>query len=101
MGVTKWPKLNFFTFFHKKPPKRLNLLNESAETSCVISSEVNLSMGILIRGLLTTKVFVAKRSLHSSSMTYSDMAEDVVAFMEDAGLDTAIFLGHSMGGKLK
>lgn len=38
-------------------------------------------------------------SPHSSSMTYSDMAEDVVAFMEDVGLESAIFLGHSMGGK--
>ena len=64
MGVTKWPKLNFFTFFHKKPPKRLILFNESAKTSCVISSDVNLSIGILIRGLFTTKVFLAKRNDH-------------------------------------
>ena len=33
-------------------------------------------------------------------MSYTDMAEDVVAFMEDIGLDKGIFLGHSMGGKL-
>jgi len=32
-------------------------------------------------------------------MSYTDMAEDVVAFMEDIGLDKGIFLGHSMGGK--
>ena len=62
MGVTKLPKLIIFTLSHKKPPKRLILLNEIAETSCVISIEVNLSMGILIMGLLTTKVFIAERS---------------------------------------
>ena len=33
----------FFTFSHKKPPRRLILLIESAETSCVISGGVNLS----------------------------------------------------------
>ena len=64
MGVTKWPKWIFFTFFHKKPPKRLILVKESAETSWVISREVNLSMRILIKGLLTTKVFVAERIAH-------------------------------------
>ena len=31
-------------------------------------------------------------------MSYNDMAEDVAAFMEDVGLDSGIFLGHSMGG---
>ena len=61
MGVIKWPKLIFFTFFNKWSPRRLILLKESAETFCVISSKVNLSMGILIRGLLTAKVFFAER----------------------------------------
>ena len=63
MAVTKWPKLIIFTLSHKKPPKRLILLNESAETSCVISIEVNLSKGILIMGPLTTKMFVAERNV--------------------------------------
>ena len=63
MGVTKWPKLIIFTFSHKKPPKRLILLSESAETSCVISIEVNLSIGILIMGLSTAKVFLAQRNV--------------------------------------
>ena len=40
-------------------------------------------------------------SPHSNEMSYQDMAEDVVAFMEDVGLESGIFLGHSMGGKLK
>jgi len=38
-------------------------------------------------------------SPHSKDMSYNDMAEDVAAFMEDVGLDSGIFLGHSMGGK--
>ena len=38
-------------------------------------------------------------SAHASEMSYTDMAEDVVAFMEDIGLEKGIFLGHSMGGK--
>jgi len=38
-------------------------------------------------------------SPHSNEMSYQDMAEDVVAFMEDVGLESGIFLGHSMGGK--
>ena len=37
-------------------------------------------------------------SPHSKDMSYNDMAEDVAAFMEDVGLDSGIFLGHSMGG---
>ena len=56
-------KIELFHFLNKKPPRRLILLNESAETSCVISSEVNPNMGILIRGLLTTKVFIARRNV--------------------------------------
>ena len=65
MGGAKSPKLVFEPFFHKMSPKRLILLNESAETSCVISSEVNPNMGVLIRGLFTTKVFIARRTVVS------------------------------------
>ena len=64
IGVTNWPKLIFLTFYPKKSPRRLILLKESAETFCVISSKVNISMGILIRGLLTAKVFFAERTVH-------------------------------------
>jgi hypothetical protein len=38
-------------------------------------------------------------SPHANSMSYEDMTEDVVAFMEDCGLEKGILLGHSMGGK--
>lgn len=38
-------------------------------------------------------------SPHSSEHSYERMAEDVVAWMDDAGLDRAFLLGHSMGGK--
>ena len=63
MGGTKSPKLVFEPFFHKMSPKQLILLNESSETSCLTSVRVNLSMGILIRGLYTARVFVAERKL--------------------------------------
>jgi esterase len=33
-------------------------------------------------------------------MCYSEMAEDVIAFMDSQGLKTAILVGHSMGGKI-
>ena len=75
MGVTKRPKLIIFTLSHKKPPKRLILLNESAETSCVISIEVNQSIGILIMGLSTTKVFLAERNVYFPC--YHDMFWEV------------------------
>lgn len=38
-------------------------------------------------------------SPHSDDITYSLMAEDIVEFMDDQGLDRAHILGHSMGGK--
>ena len=66
MGGTKSPKLVFEPFFHKMSPKRLILLNESSETSCLTSVRVNLSMGILIRGLYTARVFVAERNVDVS-----------------------------------
>ncbi|MBF0277846.1 MAG: alpha/beta fold hydrolase [SAR324 cluster bacterium] len=38
-------------------------------------------------------------SPHESTMTYEAMAEDILAFMDEKGLEKAILLGHSMGGK--
>ncbi|WP_374763714.1 alpha/beta fold hydrolase [Yunchengibacter salinarum] len=40
------------------------------------------------------------RSPHSDSMTYADMAADVLAVMDREGIDTADVFGHSMGGKV-
>ncbi|WP_116919051.1 alpha/beta fold hydrolase [Tamilnaduibacter salinus] len=40
------------------------------------------------------------RSPHSDTMDYPAMAADVKAYMDDAGLDRASVLGHSMGGKV-
>ncbi len=40
------------------------------------------------------------RSPHHPSMTYAEMADDVLAFMDAQGLETAHILGHSMGGKV-
>ncbi len=39
------------------------------------------------------------KSPHSDEITYSLMAEDVIEFMDDQGLEKAHILGHSMGGK--
>uniref|UniRef100_A0A7S3Q5A3 AB hydrolase-1 domain-containing protein n=1 Tax=Chaetoceros debilis TaxID=122233 RepID=A0A7S3Q5A3_9STRA len=33
-------------------------------------------------------------------MSYSDMAEDVLAFLDKHGMERAILIGHSMGGKV-
>ena len=38
-------------------------------------------------------------SPHVDSMSYQEMAEDVVHFFTDNGLENVILLGHSMGGK--
>lgn len=38
-------------------------------------------------------------SPHSDEITYSLMADDVIEFMDDQGIDRAHVLGHSMGGK--
>ena len=78
MGGTKSPKLVFQPFFHKMSPKRLILLYESSETSCVTSVSVNLSMGILIRGLYTARVFIAERSGGTSDAIFS--SSHIVSF---------------------
>ena len=40
------------------------------------------------------------RSPHTSSMTFAEMAQDVVLLMEKLELVEPILLGHSMGGKV-
>jgi esterase len=40
------------------------------------------------------------RSPHADEMSYAVMADDVVAYMDEQGLDRAALLGHSMGGKV-
>lgn len=39
------------------------------------------------------------QSPHSEDFSYSTMADDLLLLMNDLGLDRAIILGHSMGGK--
>ncbi|CAM9796001.1 unnamed protein product, partial [Choristocarpus tenellus] len=38
-------------------------------------------------------------SSHCDSMTYEEMADDVLGFLADQGLSRAVLVGHSMGGK--
>ena len=40
------------------------------------------------------------RSPHSPDMSYSLMADDVLEYMDDQKLQSAILIGHSMGGKV-
>lgn len=40
------------------------------------------------------------RSFHSELFTYDAMVEDVVRYCQHHGLSKAVFLGHSMGGKV-
>jgi esterase len=40
------------------------------------------------------------RSPHSDTFTYKAMADDVIELMDDQHIDSAHFIGHSMGGKV-
>lgn len=40
------------------------------------------------------------KSPHADRMDYPSMAEDVVAYLDEQGLEAAYILGHSMGGKI-
>ncbi|AMO55360.1 acyl-CoA esterase [Endozoicomonas montiporae] len=40
------------------------------------------------------------RSQHTSSMSYSEMAADLIEYMDDQSIGQAHLLGHSMGGKI-
>ncbi len=40
------------------------------------------------------------KSPHTETMSYPEMADDVIAYMDAQGLETAAILGHSMGGKV-
>ncbi|SFC79612.1 alpha/beta fold hydrolase [Pseudoalteromonas denitrificans] len=40
------------------------------------------------------------RSMHKTEMTYPDMCQDVVHLMSQLNIIEAIFVGHSMGGKV-
>ena len=39
-------------------------------------------------------------SPRASTMTYKEMAEDVAGFIDRAGIEAPIVMGHSMGGKV-
>ena len=38
-------------------------------------------------------------SPHAETLSYKEMAEDVVCFLDNNGLERIMLLGHSMGGK--
>src|SRR3970282_637492 len=40
------------------------------------------------------------QSEHADSMTYTDMAEDVLYLIKELSLDNISLIGHSMGGKV-
>lgn len=40
------------------------------------------------------------RSPHAEAMTYRDLVDDLLVFMDGHGLDRAAVLGHSLGGKV-
>ena len=63
-------------------------------------------IGAVLRGQLSTTFKSGmpdarnyEESPHAETMSYKKMAEDVVCFLDNNGLERIIFLGHSMGGK--
>ena len=39
-------------------------------------------------------------SFHAPTHTFDDMVQDLVELLDHVGLDSATFIGHSMGGKV-
>ncbi|MDI9246510.1 alpha/beta fold hydrolase [Marinobacter sp. CHS3-4] len=64
------------------------------------------NLGVIARGLQDKWQIHALdlrnhgKSPHTDTMTYPEMADDVLAYMDAQGLETASVLGHSMGGKV-
>ena len=40
------------------------------------------------------------KSAHSNDFSYELMVEDIIEYMNDLGMENALMLGHSMGGKV-
>ncbi|WP_117233392.1 alpha/beta fold hydrolase [Vibrio maerlii] len=64
------------------------------------------NLGILARTLKDTFQVISVdlrnhgQSFHSDSHSYTNMAQDVIQVLEHLNIETAIFVGHSMGGKV-
>jgi pimeloyl-ACP methyl ester carboxylesterase len=102
-----------------KDVAKLNFIDFNPEQSIEQSTPVVIMHGLLGNsrnfqtwGANLVKMLVKQRrcfavdmrnhgaSSHHASMTYPEMAEDIVAFMQERGLPKAVLLGHSMGGKV-